>query len=85
MNLITLDTVIIRYDLIPISKLVKCGITGNEYHWFKSNFTNISQYCSVDRQASDIMEILLSEHKTLEYVFDSQKAHAWDRCSLSFI
>ena len=42
---------------ILISKLAKYGITGIENNWFKSYLTNRSQYCSIDGQVSDIMEI----------------------------
>ena len=42
---------------ILISKSAKYGITGIENNWFKSYLTNRSQYCSIDRQVSDIMEI----------------------------
>ena len=42
---------------ILISKLAKYGITGIEDNWFKSYLTNRSQYCSIDGQVSDIMEI----------------------------
>ena len=42
---------------ILISKLAKYGITGNDNNWFKSYLTNRSQYCSIDGQVSDIMEI----------------------------
>ena len=50
----TFDTV--DHDIL-ISKLVKYGITGNENNWFKSYLTNRSQYCSIDGQVSDIVEI----------------------------
>ena len=42
---------------ILISKLAKYGITGIENNWYKSYLTNRSQYCSIDGQVSDIMEI----------------------------
>ena len=42
---------------ILISKLAKYGITCIENNWFKSYLTNRSQYCSIDGQVSDIMEI----------------------------
>ena len=42
---------------ILISKLAKYGTTGIEKNWFKSYLTNRSQYCSIDGQVSDIMEI----------------------------
>ena len=42
---------------ILISKLVKYGITGNENGWFTSYLTNRSQYCSIDDQVSDIVEM----------------------------
>ena len=40
-----------------VSKLAKYGITGIENNWFKSYLANRSQYCSIDVQVSDIMEI----------------------------
>ena len=40
-----------------ISKLVKYGVTGNENSWFKSYLTNRSQYCSIDGQISESVEI----------------------------
>ena len=42
---------------ILISKLVKYGITRNENSWFTSYLTNRSQYCSIDDQVSDIVEM----------------------------
>ena len=42
---------------ILISKLVKYGIIGNENNWFKSYLPNRSQYCSIDGQVSDIVEV----------------------------
>ena len=42
---------------ILISKLAKYGITGNENNSFQSYLTNRSQYCSIDSQVSDFMEI----------------------------
>ena len=42
---------------IRISKVAKYGIEGNENNWFKSYFTNRSQYCSNDGQVSDIVRI----------------------------
>ena len=42
---------------ILISKLAKYGITGIENNWFKPYLANRSEYCSIDGQVSDIMEI----------------------------
>ena len=42
---------------ILISKLAKYGVKGRENNWLKSYLANSSQYCSIDGQVSDIMEI----------------------------
>ena len=42
---------------ILISKLKKYGIKGNENNWFQSYLANRSQYCSIDGQIIDILEI----------------------------
>ena len=42
---------------ILVSKLAKYGVTGNENNWFRSYLINRSQYCSIDGQVSDIMEL----------------------------
>ena len=57
---------------ILINKLAKYGIKGTENNWLKSYLTNGSQYCSIDGQVSDIMDIK----------YGIPKAHARDRCSL---